>query len=82
VFHWLSAGAVPHLDSAREVARYWRALIRGNKDVVRRIRVIAMEIEQPVADVEIATVRMHATVVRRVPAAVAAVATSSPWRAG
>jgi hypothetical protein len=72
VFHWLSAGAIPNLDSTREVVKYWRALVRGNKDVVRRIRVTSIEHEQPVADVEIATVRLHATIVRRVPAAIAA----------
>jgi hypothetical protein len=72
VFHWLSAGAIPNLDSAREVVKYWRALVRGNREVVRRIHITSIELEQPVADVEIATVRLHATIVRRVPAAIAA----------
>ncbi|MCA8916792.1 MAG: hypothetical protein KDB90_15470 [Planctomycetes bacterium] len=73
VFHWMTATAVAALDSPRSVAKYWRALVRGNKEVVRRLTITGMEIEMPLADVAVATVRMRATVVRRIPAAIAAV---------
>jgi len=71
VFHWLAASAVPALDSPRSVAKYWRALVRGNKDVTRRFRITGLALEQPVADVALATVQMHATVTRRIPAFIA-----------
>lgn len=71
VFHWLAASAVPELDSPRAVARYWRALVRGNREVARGFRVTGLTLEQPVADVALATVQMHATVTRRIPAMIA-----------
>ena len=73
VFHWMTATAVAALDSPKTVAKYWRALVRGNKEVVRRLTITGMEIEMPLPDVAVATVRMRATVVRRIPAAIAAV---------
>lgn len=71
VYHWLAASAVPELDSPRMVAKYWRALVRGNKDVTRRFRITGLALEQPVADVALATVQMHATVTRKIPSFIA-----------
>ncbi|MCB9894859.1 MAG: hypothetical protein H6839_10440 [Planctomycetes bacterium] len=72
VFHWMTAAAFPALDSPKTVAKYWRALIRGNREVTRQLKITGIEIEQPIADVAIATVHMQATVTRRVQAMIAA----------
>ncbi|MCA8912368.1 MAG: hypothetical protein KDB82_11735 [Planctomycetes bacterium] len=65
VYHWLTAAAVPALDSPKSVAKYWRALVRGNKEVVRQLRITGIELENPAPDLAVATVRMQATVTRR-----------------
>lgn len=65
VFSWLTATAVPALDSPKAVARYWRALVRGDAELFRRLKVTGMEIEHPMPDVAIATVRLRVVVTHR-----------------
>jgi hypothetical protein len=86
VFHWLTAGAVHALDSVQDVARYWRALLHGNRALARRLSVKSIQLQQPMPDVEIALITLKAVVIRRVRAAVSTVAgcaiAVSPFVAG
>ncbi|MBX3461101.1 MAG: hypothetical protein KF696_14235 [Planctomycetes bacterium] len=86
VLNWMTAAAIPKLDSAKAVARYWRALLRGNGAVVHRARIIELVAESPMPDVGLGRVRFETSVVRRVPAFVAVLAgtmvAAAPFIAG
>lgn len=69
VFSWLTAAAFQTLEAPREIARYWRALLRGNRELLRRVRIHSIDVEHPAGDVAVATVNMRVTVVRRLQSA-------------
>lgn len=69
VFSWLTAAAFQSVEAPREIARYWRALLRGNRELVRHVRIRGIEVEYPTGDVAIATINMRVTVVRRLQSA-------------
>lgn len=69
VFSWLTAAAFQSLQAPREIARYWRALLRGNRELLRRVRIRGIEVEYPAGDVAVATINMRVTVVRRLQSA-------------
>lgn len=68
VLNWMTATAFDRVDSARQLARYWRALLRGNPAVVRRARLAAIKVENPRADVAIARVTLKVSATRRISA--------------
>lgn len=65
VFNWLTAAAVPKLDSAKTLARYWRALLRGNPAVIHMVKVSDLKSESPLADVALARVTLRIAVRRK-----------------
>ncbi|MBK8206586.1 MAG: hypothetical protein IPK87_07270 [Planctomycetes bacterium] len=65
VFNWLTAAAVPKLDSAKTLARYWRALLRGNPAVTHLVTVGDLQSESPLADVALARVTLRIAVRRK-----------------
>lgn len=74
VFNWLTAAAVPKLDSARTLARYWRALLRGNPAVTHMVSVSDLRTESPLADVALARVTLRIAVRRKMAFSAALVA--------
>jgi hypothetical protein len=86
VYSWLTAAAFQSLQAPREIARYWRALLRGNRELLRRVRIHSIDVEYPCGDVAVATVRMRVTVTRRLPAAlsmlIGAIVAASPFVLG
>lgn len=68
VLNWMTAAAIPKLDSARSVARYWRALLRGNPAVGHEARILELCAESPMPDVGLARVKFQTRVVRRISA--------------
>ena len=86
VYSWLTAAAFKALDAPREIARYWRALLRGNRELVRRVRIRGIEVDYPVGDVAIARVEMRVIVARRLQSAlsmlIGAIIAASPFVVG
>lgn len=68
VYSWLTPAAAPDVNSPKSVAKYWRALVYGNKDVVRKLKVIEKNIQTPIADVGVARLELRVKVVRRLQA--------------
>lgn len=86
VLNWMTAAAIPKLDSARSVARYWRALLRGNPAVRHEARIAELSAESPMPDVGLARVKFQTRVVRRASALLAALIglliAAAPFAAG
>ncbi len=74
VFSWLTAAAAPDVGSPKALAKYWRALLRGNRDVTRSIKLRGAEVEHPFADVAVAHLDLQVTVTRRLQAGLSVLA--------
>jgi hypothetical protein len=74
VLNWMTASAFPRLDSARAVAKYWRALLRGNPLMTRAAMPQRVDVEFPVANVALARVKLATYATRRPRAALALLA--------
>jgi len=66
VHHWLTAAAAPLIDSTKAMARYWNALLRGNPEILRTIKLRALAITTPRGDVAQARCALRVRSVRRV----------------
>lgn len=66
VFHWLTAAAAPPIDSAKAVTRYWNMLLRGNPEVVRKVKLRALAVTTPRGDVALARCALRVRSIRRI----------------